>query len=219
MALKVTEIFFSLQGESSFAGMPCIFVRLTGCNLCCHYCDTTYAYNEGEFYQSESILEKVQIIAQKSNCSLVEITGGEPLLQQETPLLVDALLRSGYTVLVETNGSLPLDTISDECYRIVDFKCPDSGEAHKNDWGNIGKLSERDEVKFVISSRNDFNFACGVVEKIAKENGRLTKAPLFAPNLHAVSPETLADWILTSRIRVRLQLQLHKIIWQDSHGK
>lgn len=212
--LHINEIFFSIQGESSRAGLPCIFVRLTGCNYRCRYCDTDYAYEEGRVMAIEEIVD----IVKSFPCSLVEITGGEPLLQGETPSLVVHLLELGFDVMLETNGSLPIDLIDSRCHRIVDFKCPDSGEAEGNDWGNIKRLKELDEVKFVLSSRTDFDFACKTLQRITRENPPFTNIALFSPNTALLEPRLLAEWILQSGIRVRLQMQLHKLLWRNSRG-
>jgi len=204
MSLKVNEIFYSIQGESSWAGLPFVFVRLTGCNLRCSYCDTRYAYDEGEETTVERILQQIKAY----NCRRVEITGGEPLLQKETPALVSRLLAEGYTVLMETNGSLDINLVDNRCLRIVDIKCPMSGMSGKNDLANIERLTVGDELKFVIADQDDFAFArdIAVREPCRKIN--------FAPVSGKLSPQLLAEWILEHRLNVRLQLQLHKIIWQ-----
>ncbi|MCD6353431.1 MAG: radical SAM protein, partial [Proteobacteria bacterium] len=181
MTLKVNEIFYSIQGESSYAGWPCIFIRLTGCNLRCSYCDTAYAYEEGEEKTVFAILEEIQ----KFQCVLVEITGGEPLLQAETPVLVNGLLKQGYRVILETNGSLDIRRVSNQCVRIVDFKCPGSGMADANNLKNLDYLSDQDEVKFVIGSREDFNYARALIERMGgshkKKGGRIENSIHFAP--------------------------------------
>jgi 7-carboxy-7-deazaguanine synthase len=206
--LKVNEIFYSIQGESSFAGRPCVFVRLTGCNLRCSYCDTQYAYEEGDELEMTAIVTKVQTY----QCPLVQITGGEPLLQDETPKLIHRLLEQGYTVLLETNGSLDVSRVDTRCARIVDFKCPSSGQAQHNDLANLQKLSARDEVKFVIGDREDYEYATQIL-------ARLSTLPLDAARIHVspvfgrMNPDTVAKWILEDHLPVRLQLQLHKIIW------
>ncbi|MCP4715272.1 MAG: radical SAM protein, partial [Deltaproteobacteria bacterium] len=152
--MKVNEIFYSIQGESSYAGYPCVFVRLTGCNLRCSYCDTRYAYDEGEDCTEEQVLERIAAYG----CSLVEITGGEPLLQPDTPGLISRLLDRGCRVLLETNGSMDIGSVDRRCVRIVDIKCPSSGEAGRNDEANLARLTAQDEVKFVIGTREDFDF-------------------------------------------------------------
>ena len=208
MPLRVNEIFYSIQGESSFAGRPCVFVRLTGCNLRCSYCDTRYAYDEGEHLEISAIISKVQTY----RCRLIEITGGEPLLQDETPVLIHALLEQGYTVLLETNGSLDISRVDSRCVRILDIKCPSSGQAQYNDLTNLQRLSGQDEVKFVIGDREDFEFT----KQILKPLGELSPDPSrvhVSPVFGRIKPDTLATWILEDHLPARLQLQLHKIIW------
>lgn len=208
MTLKVNEIFYSIQGESSHAGRPCVFIRLAGCNLRCSYCDTVYAYEQGTGRTIADILESVQ----KYGCPLVEVTGGEPLLQEETPSLVQALLDAGYQVLLETNGSLDITRVSQGCIRIVDVKCPSSGMAETANLTNLEVLTDQDELKFVIGDREDFTFACTVVSRINRCG--LTHGPLlFAPVSGVLAASDLAAWILESGLPVRLQLQLHKILW------
>lgn len=204
-SLIVNEIFYSIQGESSYAGCPCVLIRLTGCNLRCSYCDTTYAYEEGRRYRIETIVEKVK----GYQCNLVEVTGGEPLLQEGVYKLQDRLIDNGYTVLIETNGSLPIDRINLRCIKIVDVKCPGSGMADKMDLSNLKKLSPHDEIKFVIGDRRDYNWS---VEMVSKE--RLEKHVVhFSPVFGRLMPEKLARWILEDHLPLRLQLQLHKYIW------
>lgn len=208
MSLKVNEIFYSIQGESSYAGWPCTFVRLTGCNLRCSYCDTTYAYSEGTDHSISEIALKVSTF----NCSLVEVTGGEPLIQEETPSLISELLQKGYSVLLETNGSLDIGRVDPRCVRIVDIKCPSSGQTQKNDLDNLKRLTEKDEVKFVIGNREDYDFAKGMLGLIPP--AACTRRQVhFSPVFGKIELEKLAKWILHDRLEVRLQLQLHKIIW------
>ena len=168
VALKVNEIFYSIQGESSFAGRPCVFVRLTGCNLRCSYCDTRYAYYEGEELELSEISERIS----GHGCSLVEITGGEPLIQKETPALIHNLLEDGFLVLLETNGTQDISRIDERCVRIVDIKCPSSGEKEKNDPGLLTRLSGRDEIKFVLADREDYEYARGVLEDMKNNPGK-----------------------------------------------
>ena len=208
MALKVNEIFYSIQGESTYAGWPCVFVRLTGCNLRCSYCDTVYAYEEGENKTVATILEEVQ----KFRCKLVEVTGGEPLIQEETPILVKSLLTQGYKVLLETNGSLDISMISNQCVKIVDFKCPSSGMSHANNLKNLDYLTNRDEIKFVIGNREDFNYAKKLVGLINKEQCS-KKTIHFAPVFNKLKPYELTRWILEEHLPVRLQIQLHKMVF------
>lgn len=213
MSLKVNEIFYSIQGESSYIGIPCVLVRLTGCNLRCSYCDTRYAYEEGTRWDLSDILDKVA----SYRCRLVEVTGGEPLLQEGTPLLIRTLLDGGYDVLLETNGSLPIHAIDRRCVRIVDIKCPSSGESHRNDFSILDDLSERDEIKFVLSERSDYEFARTTL--ISRNLAARTSHPPILSVTERLDPRELAQWILDDHLQVRLQLQLHKILWgRDARG-
>jgi 7-carboxy-7-deazaguanine synthase len=205
--LAVTEIFKSIQGESTWAGLPCTFVRLAGCNLRCAYCDTRYADEEGTRMSIRAILERCDALG----CNLVEVTGGEPLAQPECPTLVTCLLESGYTVLVETNGTLPIASLPAEAVKIMDIKCPGSGMCDRMDASNLDAVSPRDEIKFVIGDRADYEWAR---DTAARHN--LTKrcsAVLFSPAFGTLEPDALASWILEDRLPVRLQIQLHKYIW------
>lgn len=206
MKLRVNEIFKSIQGESTYAGLPCSFIRLTGCNLRCSYCDTTYAYEKGEDMGLEEILADMELLG----CNLVEITGGEPLLQEGTSRLVKKLLGEGYKVLVETNGSLDIDALPEGTIRIVDIKCPGSGMSERMDWGNIERLRVTDEVKFVLSSQEDYTWARGIIDKYAL----LDKSKVLMGVAYGkLDPRPLAEWILQDGLEVRLQLQLHRYIW------
>ena len=208
MSLIVNEIFYSIQGESSYSGRPCVFVRLTGCNLRCTYCDTRYAYEEGDAFELSEILDMVS----KYKCPLVEVTGGEPLLQKETPALIYSLLENGYAVLLETNGSLSLRDIDARCTKIIDIKCPSSGEHEKHDSTILSSLSDGDEIKFVISDRKDYVYARKKL--LHMRQGLLVKNPAhFSPVFGVLEAQTLADWILTDNLDARLNLQLHKVIW------
>lgn len=209
--LKVNEIFYSIQGESSFAGWPTLFIRLTGCNLRCSYCDTQYAYHEGTEMSVADILQKTRSF----NCRLAEITGGEPLIQADTPDLVKALLDSGWAVLLETNGSKDISQVDRRCIKIVDFKCPSSGEAGSNDFANIDRLQDHDEVKCVIGSREDYEYACNVFYSV-RQNPERRSTVLFSPVFDWLAPETLAEWVLADQLKVRLNLQLHKYIWDPN---
>lgn len=214
MALKVNEIFYSIQGESSYAGYPCAFVRLTGCNLKCSYCDTRYAYHEGEELEIEEILKRIKPF----RCPLIEVTGGEPLLQEETPLLILRLLDEGYTVLIETNGSRDISRVDRRCIRIIDIKCPSSGEAEQNDIENFDRLIASDELKFVIGNRTDYEYAKDILDQLNKKAVQVLHIH-FSPIFGQITPETLVDWILCDHLSVRLNLQLHKFIWNpDRRG-
>jgi len=214
MALKVNEIFYSIQGESSYAGRPCVFVRLTGCNLRCSYCDTRYAYEQGLEMNISEILDRVDAF----ECPLVEVTGGEPLIQKETPDLIHALLKRDYEVLLETNGSLDTGKIDERCVKIIDVKCPSSGEHKKVDPELLNKLGEKDEVKFVIGDRQDYEYARGILGRLRKGLAKQNLV-LFSPVYGRIEPRILSQWILADRLDVRLNLQLHKIIWgQEQRG-
>jgi 7-carboxy-7-deazaguanine synthase len=208
LPLKVNEIFYSIQGESSCAGRPCAFVRLTGCNLRCAYCDTQYAYEDGIWLEIPEILRKVSLF----DCRLVEITGGEPLLQEQTPALIRTLLNQDFTVLLETNGSLDIGAVDERCIRILDVKCPSSGESEKNRLENLDVLTPDDELKFVSGSRQDYEYAKFILATFLPERTHL-KLPLFSPVFSRIDTQTLAQWILRDHLDVRLQIQLHKLIW------
>lgn len=207
MTLTVNEIFHSIQGESLHAGRPCVFVRLTGCNLRCRYCDTAYAYDEGKPLSPGDIVDQVAAFG----CGLVEITGGEPLLQPDTPRLVTRLLDRGYEVLVETNGSLAIDTLDRRCVRIVDMKCPSSGEEHRNDYANLARLTTTDQLKFVMADKADYAFAKHLIRE--RHPAITPSSVLFSPVTGVLDPAELARWILEDKLAVRLHLQLHTIIW------
>jgi 7-carboxy-7-deazaguanine synthase len=208
----VSEIFRSIQGESSFAGLPCAFVRLAGCNLRCRYCDTRYAQEGGTPMSLREILDQVSTFG----LGLVEITGGEPLVQSETPALAGALLEQGYRVLLETNGSLDISVVPMGVIRIMDIKCPSSGETSNFMWENIWKLRDNDEVKFVISDTHDYEWARGIV----RERFSLTKTQvLFSTVFGELPPRNLVEWMLDDKLTVRFQLQIHKYIWHhDARG-
>ena len=206
--MQVSEIFHSIQGETSYAGRPCAVVRLAGCNLDCSYCDTRYAREGGT---TVSIDEIVRQVAERS-VRLVMVTGGEPLVQDETPELVERFLSSGYTVLVETNGSLDIGVIPEEAVRIVDMKCPGSGMADRMLMANLEKVRERDEVKFVVSSRQDYLWA----RELALEYSLPQRTTVLLSPTHGVlQPRELADWVLEDGLECVLQLQLYKIIWPE----
>lgn len=208
MSLKVNEIFYSIQGESSFAGYPCVFARLAGCNLMCSYCDTRYAYDEGTEMEIPEIMERAEMY----RCSLVEVTGGEPLIQKETPRLIHCLLEKGYHVLLETNGSQDISIVDRRCVKIIDIKCPSSGEMEKNDFKNLERLTEKDEIKMIVGDRADYDYATKIIEMIKQKAS--TKNPVHLSPLFGKMPyQTLAGWILEDRLPARLHLQLHKVIW------
>ncbi len=212
-SLRVTEIYKSVQGESTWAGLPCTFVRLARCPLRCVWCDTAYSFRGGEKMTLGAIVKGCD----GHGCGLVEITGGEPLVQGGCPALAKLLLDSGHTVLVETSGSLPIDVLPAEAIKIMDLKCPGSGECNKNYWPNIDALSPRDEVKFVIVDREDYDWSKSVVSE--HRLSKRCKAVLFSPVLDALEPKTLVDWVLADGLDVRVQLQLHKFIWTpDTKG-
>jgi 7-carboxy-7-deazaguanine synthase len=207
MVILVNEIFYSIQGESTHSGRPCVFVRLTGCNLRCSYCDTQYAYEDGR----EMGIEEVINVVDGYGCPLIEITGGEPLLQAATPDLVSVLLKRGYEVLLETNGSQDISSVDNRCMKIIDFKAPSSGMSKRNDLENINRLSDGDEVKFVIGNRSDYEFAVDLIKKTGLALS--AKYPIhFSPVFGKQDPKTVARWILDDRLNVRLQVQLHKLI-------
>jgi len=208
VTLRVNEIFYSIQGESSYAGRACIFVRLTGCNLRCSYCDTAYAYDEGDDLETGEIIDRVG----SYKCRLVEITGGEPLIQAETPSLIQALIKQGYKVLLETNGSQDISKVHADCVRILDIKCPSSGEEKNNDLENLSRLRDRDEIKFVIGDREDYNYAVTLLHQ-ANHKAIKGNRVFFSPVFGKMAPRTLARWILEDHIDVNLHLQLHKLIW------
>ncbi len=205
--LTINEIFHSIQGESTHTGRPCVFVRLTACDLRCSWCDTPYAFTEGRKLSVDDVAGQVEAYG----CDLVELTGGEPLLQKDVYPLMNRLLESGHTVMVETGGHLSIADVPPDVIRIVDVKCPGSGEAGKNHWDNLSLLTAQDEVKFVIRDRADYEFARDVVAEHALL-GR-TAAVLFSPVHGVLAPKDLAAWILEDRLPVRLQLQAHKYIW------
>lgn len=210
MSLRVSEIFLSIQGESSHAGLPCAFVRLAGCNLDCRYCDTPYARGGGEELELEEVVGRVE----EFGVRLVEITGGEPLFQEEMPELARRLCEAGHIVLVETNGSMDITVLDPRVIRIMDLKCPSSGESGKMRWGNIGLLKPRDEVKFVIGSRNDYEWAIDSIRRHALERRCHV---LLGTVFGVIEPKEVVEWMLRDRLEVRFQLQLHKYVWP--HGR
>jgi 7-carboxy-7-deazaguanine synthase len=209
-SLVVNEIFYSVQGESTHAGRPCAFVRLTACNLRCNYCDTEYAFHEGRK------MAVAEVVAQLAGyqCPLVEITGGEPLLQEGVYPLCAALLDSGIQVLIETSGAVDISGLDPRVIRIMDLKCPGSGEAQHNLWSNLTHLTRRDEVKFVISDRTDYEWTRAVITERSLA-GRVN-AILLSPAFGRIAPASLAAWMLEDRLPARLQLQMHKYIWSPT---
>ena len=205
--LTVNEIFYSVQGESTFAGRPCVFVRLTACDLRCSWCDTPYAFHEGRKRSLDEVLDEVDGFG----CPLVEVTGGEPLLQEEVYPLMQGLLERGRTVLLETGGHRSTERVPAAVVTVLDVKCPGSGESHRNDWANLDRLRHHDEVKFVIADRSDYEYAREVIARHALA-GRTT-AIHFSPVHGGLSPKTLSEWVLVDHLPVRVQLQLHKFIW------
>ncbi|MCD6450908.1 MAG: radical SAM protein [Acidobacteria bacterium] len=207
--MKVNEIFASIQGESSFAGYPSVFIRLTGCNLRCSYCDTRYAYYEGEELSLASVVKRVK----DYGIRLITITGGEPLLSPEVYPLIDQFLSSGFIVLLETNGSLDIGKVDERVVIVMDIKCPGSGMADRMLWDNIEKLKEKDEVKFVLTSEEDYNWAKEVCSRYRLfERGNV----LFSPAHRLFPPERLAELMVRDGLNARLQLQLHKLIWPQT---
>jgi 7-carboxy-7-deazaguanine synthase len=204
--LTVCEIFLSIQGEGRSSGLPCAFVRLAGCNLRCSWCDTAYAWTGGEAMSIAQVLARLEPF----RCRRVEVTGGEPLAQEATLELLQRLCDGGYQVLLETNGSLDIAPVDRRVVRIVDFKCPSSGQESKNLWANVAALTDSDEVKFVVADRTDYDYACA---KLIEHQlcGRCTGT--FSPVFGRLDPGELAGWILADGLDVRLGLQLHKILW------
>jgi 7-carboxy-7-deazaguanine synthase len=205
--LTIYEIYVSIQGESTHVGRPCTFIRLAACDLRCRWCDTPYAFTGGRKMSIDDVLAETARLGSK----LVEITGGEPLLQKDVIPLMERLLEDGYEVLLETGGHVPIDAVPDAVHAIVDVKCPGSGEADRMHWPNLDQLSPDDEVKFVIADRADFDYAKNVVERY-RLSGRVT-AILFSPVFGELQPAELARWILEDCVPVRLQIQAHKYIW------
>ena len=210
--LRITEIFYSLQGETTTSGLPTVFVRLTGCPLRCHYCDTQYAFHGGERKALTDVLEEVGAF----NPRYVTVTGGEPLAQPECLPLLKALCDAGYRVSLETSGALPVAEVDLRVHIILDLKTPGSGEVARNLWSNIACLSAKDEIKFVICNRTDYEWARLKIDeyKLAATGAEL----LFSPSQGQLEARALADWVLADRLSVRLQLQLHKYLWGDGPG-
>ena len=225
----ITEIFKSIQGEGTRAGLPCIFVRLTGCNLRCTWCDTAYAFHGGKKMSVDEVLERVDELAGRRDASqasgasvpLVELTGGEPLLQEEIYPLSEKLLAAGYTVMIETSGERHVGRLAKDVIKIVDVKCPDSGEADTFELRNLEELSADDEVKFVLSTRRDYEFAREFTaqHRLAQRVRQVLFSPVFddpAGKWQGLEPRTLVEWILADGLPVRLGLQLHKFVWDPA---
>ncbi|MBV9123926.1 MAG: radical SAM protein [Planctomycetes bacterium] len=210
-SLLLHEIYRSIQGESTFAGLPCAFVRLAVCDSRCQWCDTPHAFNQGTLQSPEEVLQRVRAY----DCPLVEITGGEPLLQEEVFPLMSRLADEGRTVLLETSGAHDLARVDPRVHIIMDLKCPDSGECAGNRWANQDLLKSTDQVKFVLASRRDFDWAAATVRAHQLERRLIV---LFSPVFGSVPPVELAEWLLASGLQVRMQLQLHKYIW-DPHAR
>lgn len=204
--MRITEIFHSVQGESTFAGLPCVFVRLTGCPLRCTWCDTEYAFFGGTDRSIDDVLDTVR----SYDCQLVEVTGGEPLAQPDTVTLLRRLCQEGFTVLLETSGAMDTTVVDSSVRIILDVKCPGSGMADRMHWPNVERLRPQDEAKFVIQDRSDYEWAKGIVNRFQLTD----RCPvLFSPVFGALDPRQLAEWLLADRLPIRLQLQLHKHIW------
>lgn len=211
--LRITEIFYSLQGETKTVGLPTVFIRLTGCPLRCSYCDTEYAFHGGKILALEQILAELEQYQTKH----VTVTGGEPLAQKACRELMQRLCDAGYDVSIETCGALPVDNIDQRVSIVMDLKTPDSKECHRNLYENIALLGQKDQIKFVICSEEDYHWAAsklieyGLSERVGEV--------LLSPSFHDVSPGLLADWIVRDRLQVRMQLQLHKLLWADEPGR
>ncbi len=209
MTLKVNEIYQSIQGESSYTGLPCVFVRLTYCNLRCGYCDSEYAFYEGRDYSVDEVLEQIH----RYQCSLVEITGGEPLLQKQVYPLMDGLVDSGLTVLLETGGSIDVGKVNPRVIKIMDLKCPSSGECEHNLYSNLDKLQPHDEIKFVIGTREDYLWT----KRILEQHHLTARFPILLSTVFGqLQPSQLVKWLLEDNLKVRFQLQAHKYIWDPN---
>ena len=208
--LNITEIFYSLQGEAKEVGIPTVFVRLTGCPLRCNYCDTAYAFKGNNPLSIESIMEQVA----KYNTHYVCVTGGEPMAQSNCLILLDTLIEAGYKVSMETSGSIDISPVNKKVSVVMDLKTPSSTEQSQNRYENIALLESKDQLKFVIASRSDFDWCCSILE-----NYDVLSDVLFSPVYESLKPVDLADWILEKQLNVRLQVQLHKLLWGDQKGK
>ena len=206
MSLTINEIYYSVQGESTHSGCPCIFIRLTYCNLRCSYCDTEYAFYDGKDMEITYIMSEIK----RWDCNLVEVTGGEPLFQDECIDLLNELVNSNYEVMLETGGSLSISDVPKKVVKIVDFKCPSSGMVKKNLWSIVDDLQAHDEVKFVIGNREDFDWA---KDHITEYSLYKICTLLFSPTFGEIDPQQIVEWILAENLPVRMQLQMHKMIW------
>ena len=212
MALKINEIYYSVQGESTHAGRPCVFIRLTYCNLRCTYCDSEYAFYEGKDMKITHIMNEIK----QWGCNLVEVTGGEPLFQDKCINLLNELVKSNYEVMLETGGSLSISDVPKKVIKIVDFKCPSSAMEKKNLWSIVEDLQPNDEVKFVIGNREDFDWA---KDRIAEYSLDKICTLLFSPTFEKIDPQLIVEWILVENLPVRMQMQMHKMIWSpDKQG-
>lgn len=212
MNLKINEIYFSVQGESSYSGLPCIFIRLTYCNLRCTYCDSEYSFYDGEKMKIDEILKEIK----KYSCNLVEVTGGEPLLQKNCINLLNELIKNNYDVLLETSGSLSISDVPNKVINIIDFKCPSSKMDSKNMWDNINYLKKNDEIKFVIGDRIDYEWT---KQKIEEFKLNQICDILISPVYGEIEPKEIVKWILEDNLKVRFQIQMHKEIWSaDKKG-
>lgn len=210
--LRITEIFYSIQGESSTTGLPTIFIRLTGCPLRCQYCDTAYAFQGGKVISIDDIIGDIA----KYSCKNICVTGGEPLAQPNCTLLITKLCDLGYNVSIETSGAMNIANLDKRTHIVMDLKTPDSLEESKNKYTNIQHLKTSDEIKFVICSRNDYDWSCKIINEYSLNT---TANILFSASWQQLNPRELADWILEDNIDVRFQLQLHKILWNDEPGR
>lgn len=207
--MRITEIFHSIQGESSFAGRPCAFVRLTGCPLRCTWCDSEYTFHGG----TEMALDDVLAQVRSYDCRLVEVTGGEPLHQPEAFTLIERLCADGYEVLVETSGALDITPVDPRAHIIMDVKCPGSGMTDRMDWKNLDRITNKAEVKFILKDRADYEFAREIIQR----HDLAGRCPiLFGPSFGELDPRQLAEWVLADKLPVRVQLQLHKFIWDPN---
>lgn len=210
--LRITEIFLSLQGESRTVGYPTVFIRLTGCPLRCGYCDTTYAFQGGQWVTLDAILTEVASFKTRH----ITVTGGEPLAQRECAALLTQLCDAGYSVSLETSGALDVSAVDARVVKVMDLKTPGSGEEAKNHWDNLQCLSDQDQIKFVLCDRTDYDWA---KQKLEQHNLMSCCEVLFSPCVGQLSPTTLADWIIEDKLQIRFQMQLHKILWGDEPGR